>query len=503
MFDEIVTKNGIKFKELEKKIFKFVCFLGCVLIKMLLENYDKKLMKARDNNKYRHKGYRKNTIKTVMGEIEYTRAMYLVKEEEKSKYVFLLDELMQISSIGKVSMNLAELVLNIVPETKSYRKASENIQIATNEILSHEAIREIVLIAGEKQSKKEKEEVSLMKQEKLVKGLKQITALFEEADGLWISLQGKDRENMQEKYRKECEKNGKEFNVNRKVKTELKLHMTYEGWKKGDERHSLVNKRYIAGMMKPREIKELRDARVYQMYDTEKIELRVLNGDGAKWINNIKAEGTISQKDNFHIRQEIVRDVPKEYRNILEELLNKKEYSKIPDAIEGLKYELGGEEKAIQKLDVLKSYLKVRMNRYQDVLKSQGKEMPKAAGGIEYRNPGTMESQIFTVLKVRLTSGRKSFSIIGADALAKVCAMKVENEGKIELEELERTIPVDNTVEEWIRQIEENVTKNKHHRVNTREKQDSRNATKNIIIKPKFMKEILRLKEFSEMRCSF
>lgn len=29
MFEEIVTKNELKFNDLEKKIYKFVCKLGC------------------------------------------------------------------------------------------------------------------------------------------------------------------------------------------------------------------------------------------------------------------------------------------------------------------------------------------------------------------------------------------------------------------------------------------------------------------------------------------
>ncbi len=36
----------------------------------------------------------------------------------------------------------------------------------------------------------------------------------------------------------------------------------YEGWKKDDIRHSLVNSTHIAGIMKPKEIAKLRDARV-------------------------------------------------------------------------------------------------------------------------------------------------------------------------------------------------------------------------------------------------
>ena len=91
---------------------------------------------------------------------------------------------------------------------------------------------------------------------------------------------------------------------------------------------------YMAGIMSPKTIRELRDARVYQMYDVDKIQLRVTNGDGAAWTKGTTAKGGIYQKDNFHIHQEITRDVPKEYRNIIEKLVEKKDYSKIAEAIE-------------------------------------------------------------------------------------------------------------------------------------------------------------------------
>jgi len=34
-----------------------------------------------------------------------------------------------------------------------------------------------------------------------------------------------------------------------------------------------------------------------------------MNGDGARWLKNITAKGAISQKDKFHIHQEIVKDI--------------------------------------------------------------------------------------------------------------------------------------------------------------------------------------------------
>ena len=34
MFEEIVTEDEVKFNDLEKKIFKFVCNFGCLILKL-------------------------------------------------------------------------------------------------------------------------------------------------------------------------------------------------------------------------------------------------------------------------------------------------------------------------------------------------------------------------------------------------------------------------------------------------------------------------------------
>ena len=496
MFEEIVTEEEIKFNNLEKKIFKFVCNFGCLIIKLILESYDRKIMKARDTKKYRHKGLRKNTIKTVMGEVEYVRAMYEVEEEGIKKRVYLLDEKLHINTEGKASENLVEKIVEIVPITDSYRKAETVLKETTNATLSFEWIRNIVVKLGDKITKKEKEERKMLDKGQLVAGLKQIIALFEEADGLWINLQGKDRKERLEKNKKKCEKENKEFNPKQKIKTELKLHVMYEGWKKDDKRHPLINKQYIAGMMKPKEIKKLRDARVYQQYDVEKIKLRVVNGDGAKWTKGITAKGGIYQKDQFHIMQEIVRDVPKEYRNIIEELVKKKEYDKIEKAIEGLKVELGGEYKAVKKLNTLQSYLSSGVERYQDIV-----EVPEAPEGVEYRNMGTQESQIFSKLKKRFCSGRKAFSEHGANALAKICVLSE----KFSLEELETPIPIDTSVEDWIKEIEENVRKNRTRKdsfVATEKTKEGVGIQKGHI-ENNFINKILKCRDISELKLSF
>lgn len=319
--------------------------------------------------------------------------------------------------------------------------------------------------------------------------------MFEEADGIWINLQGKDRKERLEKNKKRAEKENKEFNPSMKIKTELKLHVMYEGWKKGDPRHSLVNKQYIAGIMKPKEIAKLRDARVFTQYDESKIKLRVTDGDGAKWTKGITAKGGIYQKDQFHIMQEIVRDVPQEYRNIFEELINKKQFNKIQIAIDGLKYELAGEYQAVKKLNTLQSYLSGDLERYQDLV-----EVPEAPEGIEHRNMGTQESQIFSKLKKRFCSGRKAFGIRGANALSKICVLSE----KFKINELEELIPIDTSVEDWIKGIEEQVKKTKKNHC-AKEKIKESNGTEIVVghSELKFMKEITKIIDFSEMKCSF
>lgn len=493
MFEEIITSNEVKFNELEKKVFKFVCFFGCLIIKLMLEAYDRKIMESRDKKKYRHKGLRETSVNTVMGEVKYKRAIYEVQEENIKKTVYLLDEVLNISVEGKVSSNLVEKVIETVPITDSYRKSEKVIDETTNTSLSHEKIRQIIVKVGERINNKEKEERKLFDKNQLIAGLKEITALFEEADGIWINLQGKDRKERLKQNKKKAAKQNKEFNPKMKIKTELKLHVMYEGWKKDDPRHSLVNKQYISGIMKPKEIAKLRDARVFSQYKVDKIKMRVTNGDGAKWTKGTTAKEGFYQKDEFHIMQEIVRDVPKEYQNVIKEVVNKKEYNKIQSVIESLKHELGGEYKSIKKLNKLQSYLSSGLERYQDKI-----DVPEAPEGIEYRNMGTQESQIFSKLKKRFCSGRKAFSIYGANALAKVCVLHE----KFKIDELETAIPIDTSVEDWIKEIEENVKKNKQHRVNRKETEENK-PIKNVIVNAKFMKEIMKLKEISEMRCSF
>lgn len=89
----IVEEKLVSFKELEQKIFKYVCELGCEITRILLETYDMELAASRDSTQYRDKGKRRTCIKTVYGSVEYQRKVYKTSlEDGKTAYVYLLDK---------------------------------------------------------------------------------------------------------------------------------------------------------------------------------------------------------------------------------------------------------------------------------------------------------------------------------------------------------------------------------------------------------------------------
>lgn len=507
MFENIITEEKINFNEIEVKVYKYVCNMGCKIIREILESIDIELMNRRDKNKLRNKGKRKNCVKTIMGEVEYERRVYEIEENKKVKCKYLLEDFMKIFSTGKVSENLMEKVLNTVVQTTSYRKAEKELEEISGIRLSHEALRNITNYAGEEINKQEKEIIKLKKEKKLKKGKREIPILFEEADGLWINLQGKDRKEQIERNKKENEKQGKKYIPKKRVKAELKLHESYEGWKKDSKRHEIVNKTYIAGFMTTNEIIKLREAKIYNKYNEEKIQYRVINGDGALWINKLGGKNIIRQKDRFHIHREITRKIEdKAEQEKVKEMFERKEYKKIDGYLEELKYKLGGEEKIVKKLESLQTYMKKDLERYTDVIE----KLPESPKGIEYRTLGTMESQIYTVLSKRL-KGRKSFSKKGATNLAKVCARYKEKQGKVDLKGLEKEIKIDEEKvkeEEYIKELEKRYRENYEANITSPKNKDGieeEHTIRNINVSEfqrdvvKNVKNMIRYEKNSEM----
>ena len=68
---ESLAEKGFSFNDLEKEIYRISCEYGSKLMREILETIDEEIANNREKSEYRHKGKRKTTIKTLMGEVTY------------------------------------------------------------------------------------------------------------------------------------------------------------------------------------------------------------------------------------------------------------------------------------------------------------------------------------------------------------------------------------------------------------------------------------------------
>jgi len=404
-----VTFKELTFKEIERNIYEIGCEIARKLMQEMLEKMDKELAESRNKAELRHKGSRATTIKTLMGEVAVSRTLYKrTKEDGGIEHIHLLDEALGLDTIGTISPNLVEKILEHSCEM-SYREVADAVREFTNQTISHQGVWNIVQAVGEKQTEAEKGRLKAYKNNEL-SGSKEVPILFEEADGLWLSMQGKNRKKSS------------------KGKKELKIGIIYEGWEKrypSSKEYKTVEKMAFAGYMKPDEFKTLRDSAVAEKYNIDEIQYRILNGDGAAWIKNgHDLETDIFQLDPYHLAQSVIRNVyDKKARSHIMRWLKAGEYEKVFKKLEDLKYECGGLVSEIKKLEVLEKYIR---NNIDGILVYKNRvdiKLPPAPKGIEYRNLGTMERNVGIYAK--RMNGAKSWSEKGATNLAKIIALKI------------------------------------------------------------------------------
>lgn len=416
----MIKENGITFKELEKNIFKWICQLGQQFTKDFLEEYDRKLAQERDRKKYRHKGLRQTTIKTVYGEVSYKRTVYEVIEEDGLRhYAYLLDETLQLPSVGLISSNMAELLVKGITEL-SYRECAAKVSEMTGQSISAMGVWNVIQALGEKVCEEEKDLVEDYRQGR-IRGEKEVPILFEEADGVYINLQGKDRKG------------------NFGKKAEMKVGIAYEGWvRTGTGRYELSEKVVVAGLSKAKDFHDYREAAIAATHNLDEVQKRILNADGAGWIKKVKDKSTCFQLDPFH-RNKAVREKvhhPKAARDILDLL----EEKKIDEIFEYMEIYGNGlcEGKEIEELEELIRYFKTNRKGllpYQEQVK-----LPTPAEGLEYRNMGTMENHIWSVIARRMKHNHTSWSKKGGNHLAKILAKKCSGKLYEVVEKLKRPV---------------------------------------------------------------
>ncbi len=413
MMATIVKEELMSCKELEQKVLKYVCELGCEITKIILESYDKELAASRDTKQYRDKGGRKTSIKTVYGDVAYWRRVYRTSLENGEKaYVYLLDEAMQMDKIGLISTNLAEKIAMTVTESP-YRVTADVISNTCGQSISAGGVWNMMQRLGERIIEEEEHAVKQMNADQ-TEGTKEIPVLFEEMDGVWLHMQDKNHKKMK--------------------KQEMKVFTMYEGWdaeKEKQNRSTLVEKTMLAGMEKSNEFHEKREACIRKKYNADEIGQRILNGDGGGWINEPYDAEVIFQLDRYHVYKEITRKISdKQAQEEIRRLFEEEQPKEMLEYIEVYATSVESSDEKDKRSKHARELYKYLNNNREGILpyNKQGRKIPEAQEGIIYKGMGVQESQNCTVITLRMKNRRMRWSVNGANNLAKALYRKENRE---------------------------------------------------------------------------
>ena len=409
-----LVESGLSFKDIEEKIYKTVCDVGCKIIKEVLEHLDRRLMEERDSKLLRNKGLKHTCIKTIMGNLEFDRRIYEFKMDDGKKgFKFLLDEQLQMDTIGHYSSSLVDKVIDNICDL-SFRKTAANIEKLSNQSISHTAVWNIVKKVGTTIENKDINKMNNYNQGKL-NGAKECKVVFQEMDGLWISMQGKDRP-----------QSGKSR------KKEIKLGIIYEGWQKrpgSQKEYEVINKTTYTTFEGSKVFKALGEATLAEIYNVDEIHTRIINRDGAPWIRqSADAEAVYYQLDPFHRSQAIVRAVKdKSERKAVIKLFNEGKSTEGLEYITKLLIKYSNDKKAFKKLSDLYNYFVANKSGLVPYHLRKDLVIPQPPKGVEFRTLGTMEHNICDILAKRLKGRKRSWSNKGATNIAKILTEKANN----------------------------------------------------------------------------
>lgn len=405
----IVNEELISFKELEKKIFAYVCKVAREITVHILESYDKELAENRDKKQYRNKGKRQTSIKTVYGEVEYSRNVYRTKTADgQAAHVFLLDQAMQMDKIGLISTNLAEKIALTVTESP-YRVTADMITSTCGQSISAGGVWNMMQRLGERIAEEESHAVEQMNAGQ-AQGEKMVPVLFEEMDGVWLNMQDEHHRKMK--------------------KQEMKVFTMYEGWdaeKEKSGRSTLVEKEMLAGMEKSQEFHEKREACIRKKYNADEIGQRILNGDGGIWIKEPYDPDVIIQLDRYHIYQEILHKInDKVAQSEIRRLFKEEKIEKMLEYIEVYATSVESPDEKDTKSKKARELYQYLNNNKEGLLPYQkrGINIPEPGEGIVYKGMGIQENQNCTVITLRMKKRRMRWSVKGANNLAKALYRK-------------------------------------------------------------------------------
>jgi hypothetical protein len=400
---KIKEENKIDIREIEKMFYSAVLAAGRAAMAEYLEKLDDSMAVARDKKEYRDKGKRPTVLKTIMGEVENNRRVYTTEGEAgENVCVYLLDELLRIDTPGLISPMLSELVATAACES-TYRETARQVSELTGQTISHQTAWSITQEVGTRVRMRE-EELAEQAQHNTGPGKLESKILYEEADGIWLKLQGKDR---------------KTYGPSK----EMKAAIAYSGVKQNGKRRRLADKVACASFAGVKDFIKRKEGVIASIYRTSEIELRILNGDGANWITANNEATVVYQLDPFHRNkaiQEYVNDP--ELRKLMMDLLYAKEIDSLLAVIEAsINSTMEPEEQ--EKRQRLLGYFKNNKEGLVPYYR-RSEKLPPVNKGLKIAHGGSMESNIFTLIGNRMKGRRANWSVRGANNMAALLCLK-------------------------------------------------------------------------------
>lgn len=200
--------------------------------------------------------------------------------EQSRATVYLLDQSMDLDTVGLFSDTVRMMAVEAACAV-SYRTAATTLNDLTGLNLSHESVWRIVQNAGSWEQARVETLAAAAKAGRGA-GTYETPVLYEETDGVYLALQGKDR-------------------LEHGPGREMKVSTAYSGiYENASGPRSLVNRVSYASMEQAEHFRHHTEDIVADFYDLDCVEQRVFSSDGAGWLQKNMVPMCIFQLDQFH-----------------------------------------------------------------------------------------------------------------------------------------------------------------------------------------------------------
>lgn len=398
MAGEILPQDASNWQNWEEECYQEGCAFARQRAQQKLQELDDKLFQNHPPG-WKVVGFRERTITTRFGEITVSRRLY---RDEQGHYHFLLDEHLGWQKRQLATPPVQEAVVSLAATAASYHEAAKILEKLTAGVLSVMTIHRLVQKTAAKAIAEEEKAIRACFREGVVpeSGGRVVPRLYIEADGLWVRLQREEQSHY-----------------------EIKTAIAYEGWERlpqGGERYRLVNKRVYCHAVERVDFWEGAALAFDRVWDTSRIELVVINGDGASWIDEgiLAFDKAIRQIDGFHLARACRRALGESKGAMLYEAIRGGEWDKAEGIIRG-SVPPKGKSKA-QAWEWVKKLVWAR----------EGEDWRNRVEGLSggERGLGAMEGNEAQVLARRMKGKGMSWSIRGAKNMAKVRELIINGE---------------------------------------------------------------------------